>query len=105
MAGLAPYKTMTRLNKFVEPHIDEMPEPTFRAYDEIPAIECDTPTGPPTLSEIVAAMQAISCAYTFVSHALYTNCSEAQAQAFCSVCYNPQIDELLWSKKEPPIIP
>ncbi len=96
---------MTRLNKFVELHNDEFPGANFRTYDEIPAIECDTPTGPPTISEITATMRAIGCAYTFVSHALYTDCSEAQAQALCSVCYNPQIDELLWSKKEPPVIP
>ncbi len=96
---------MTRLSKFVEEHNDEFPGATFRAYDEIPAIECDTPTGPPTLSDIVAAMQAIGCAYTFVSHALYTDCSQPQAQEFCSECYDPQIDEPLWSKKETPVIP
>lgn len=91
---------MSFLNKFVEPHEDEMPGATYRLYHDIPDTECNTATGPPTLSEVVAAMRAIGCAYTFVSRALYTDCSEPQAQAFCSECYDPQIDEPLWSKQE-----
>ncbi|MBA7645776.1 hypothetical protein ES703_53534 [subsurface metagenome] len=99
MAGLASCKIMSFLNKFVEPHVDEMPGATYRLYHDIPATECDTPTGPPTLPEVTAAMRAIGCAYTFVNRALYTDCSEEQAQAFCSVFYDPQIDEPLWSKQ------
>lgn len=87
------------LNKFVEAHDDEMPGATFRLYHDIPDTECDTPTGPPTLPQVAAAMRQIGCAYTFVSKALYTDCTEEQAQALCSVCYDPQIDQPLWSKE------
>jgi len=105
LSGRGNNKTMTRLNKFVEPHIDEMPGAIFRAYDDIPVAECETPTGTTSLPALAALARSLSKAYTFVSACLYTDITEPQMQAHCSVCYNPQIDEPLWSKQEPPIIP
>lgn len=91
---------MSRLNKFVAPDNPEMPGAIFRAQDDIPAAECETPGGSTNVSALAALARSLGKAYTFVSACLYTDITEPQMQAHCSVCYNPQIDDYLWPPEE-----
>ena len=86
---------MTHLNSFTLPHDDEMPGANFRAFDTIPAIECETPTGITNVNQLVALAQANGKAYTFVNGCIYSDLDVPEMQGHCSVAYNPQINSPL----------
>ncbi len=83
---------MTHLNRFVAPHTDEYPGANFRAFDDIPAAECETPAGITNVSQLAALARVNGKAYTFASGCIYSDLDVPEMQTHCSVAYNPQID-------------